>query len=165
MQHILALHGGYVLQNYLKMRIREINIRVKRTSVSEDIRYVRLISRNILALVFIGKIQMFLVRDCHGGRAKYNSCERERPRSGGRSSIAATHIKVKCVIWRRCQLLGLHSYGGRRKISMEYGRKDNGSGRPKCFKINLSQCHYVHHQSNMKWARARRRATVMKDGD
>jgi len=95
----------------------------------------------------------------------YNSRKRERPRSRGRSSIAATHFKVKCVIWWSFQLLGLHSYVDGRKISMEYGRNDTDSGRPKYSRIDLSRCHCVHHQSHMKWARARRRAPVMKDGD
>jgi len=68
------------------------------SSVTEDSQYVQLISMNILAFVFIGKIQMFLVRDGHGDRVTYNSRKRERPRSRGRSSIAATHFKVMCVI-------------------------------------------------------------------
>ena len=53
---------------------------------------------NIFALLFIGKIQTFLVTDSHGDQATYNSPKRERLRSKGRFSIVATHFKLKCVI-------------------------------------------------------------------
>ena len=101
MQHILALYGGKFLENYLKRGggCAKLTLLGKNgTSVTKDCQYVQLVSMNVLALVFIGKIQMFLVRDGHGDRVMYNSRKRERPRSGGRSSIAATHFKVKCVM-------------------------------------------------------------------
>jgi len=100
MQHILAFYGGNVLENNLKKGgcAKLTPLGKNGSSVTKDSQYVQLISMNILALVFIGKIQMFLVRDSQGDRATYNSRKSERPRSRGRSSIAATYFKVKCVI-------------------------------------------------------------------
>ena len=83
MQHTLSLHGGYVLENYIKRGCAKlIPLGKNGTNVIKDIRYVQFISVNILALVFVGKIQMFLIRDSHGDRVKRNSRAKDQEVEG-----------------------------------------------------------------------------------